>query len=182
MEEYMEKLISQIRCKKARPYIAEEIRDHIEEQMADNKENGMSDEEAEKNAVLDMGDPVEVGISLDRIHKPKIGWNVIVIVGIISLLAILVQWAFASAINNYGLEQLNHMSYNDSMRKFLKSIFAGMLFMIIIYFVDYTVIAKYSKIIGLFIIGAGLYTVLFGTSLHGARYYIFNLTGMPLRL
>ena len=63
MEEYIEKLISQVRCKKARPYIAEEIRDHIEEQMADNKENGMSDAEAEKNAVLDMGDPVEVGIS-----------------------------------------------------------------------------------------------------------------------
>ena len=178
MEEYIEKLISQIRCKKARPYIAEEIRDHIEEQMAEYKENGMSDEEAEKNAVLDMGDPVEVGISLDRIHKPKMGWNVIVIVGIISLLAILVQWAFASAINNYGLEQLKHMSYNDSMRKFLKSIFAGMLFMMVIYFVDYTVIAKYSKIIGLFIIGAGLYTVLFGTSFHGARYYIFNLTGI----
>jgi len=174
MEEYIEKLISQVRCKKARPYIAEEIRDHIEEQMADNKENGMSDAEAEKNAVLDMGDPVEVGISLDRIHKPKMGWNVIVIVGIISLLAILVQWAFASAINNYGLEQLSHMSYNYSMRKFLKSIFAGMLFMVVIYFVDYTVIAKYSKIIGLFIIGAGLYTVLFGIFISWSKVLYFQ--------
>ena len=34
MEEYMEKLISQIRCKKARPYIEREIKDHIEEQIA----------------------------------------------------------------------------------------------------------------------------------------------------
>ncbi|MDD6657216.1 MAG: hypothetical protein PUE95_08000 [Lachnospiraceae bacterium] len=33
MEEYIEKLISQIRCKKARPYIANEIKDHIEEQI-----------------------------------------------------------------------------------------------------------------------------------------------------
>ena len=72
METYLEKLLSQIRCKKARPYIAEEIRDHIECQIADNLSEGMSYEEAEKNAVTDMGDPVEVGISLDRIHKPKI--------------------------------------------------------------------------------------------------------------
>ena len=161
MEEYIEKLISQIRCKKARPYIAEEIRGHIEEQMADNKENGMSDAEAEKNAVLDMGDPVEVGISLDRIHKPKIGWNVIVIVGIISLLAILVQWAFASAINNYGLEQLKHMSYNDSMRKFLKSIFAGMLFMMVIYFVDYKTQLRPIKILKICVISKKCVTFLF---------------------
>ena len=58
METYLEKLLSQIRCKKARPYIAEEIRDHIECQIADNLSEGMSYEEAEKNAVTDMGDPV----------------------------------------------------------------------------------------------------------------------------
>ena len=55
METYLEKLLSQIRCKKARPYIAEETRDHIECQIADNLSEGMSYEEAEKNAVTDMG-------------------------------------------------------------------------------------------------------------------------------
>ena len=54
MEEYMEKLISQIRCKKARSYIEREIKDHIEEQIAFNKSKGMSDEEAEKNAVMSI--------------------------------------------------------------------------------------------------------------------------------
>ena len=49
METYLEKLLSQIRCKKARPYIAEEIRDHIECQIADNLSEGMTSEEAEKN-------------------------------------------------------------------------------------------------------------------------------------
>ena len=48
METYLEKLLSQIRCKKARPYIAEEIRDHIECQIEDNLSDGMSYEEAEK--------------------------------------------------------------------------------------------------------------------------------------
>ena len=48
METYLEKLLSQIRCKKARPYIAEEIRDHIECQIADNLSEGMTYEEAKK--------------------------------------------------------------------------------------------------------------------------------------
>lgn len=77
MEEYIEKLISQIRCKKARPYIANEIKDHIEEQIDFNKSNGMTEEEAEKSAVMDMGDPVEVGISMDKIHRPKISWRIL---------------------------------------------------------------------------------------------------------
>ena len=103
METYLEKLLSQIRCKKARPYIAEEIRDHIESQIADNLSEGMSYEEAEKNAVTDMGDPVEVGISLDRIHKPKIAWKLLVIVGILSLLGILIQ---QSILRQPGYQEL----------------------------------------------------------------------------
>ena len=103
METYLEKLLSQIRCKKARPYIAEEIRDHIECQIADNLSEGMTSEEAEKNAVTDMGDPVEVGISLDRIHKPKIAWKLLVIVGILSLLGILIQ---QSILRQPGYQEL----------------------------------------------------------------------------
>ena len=62
METYLEKLLSQIRCKKARPYIAEEIRDHIECQIADNLSEGMTSEEAEKNAVLPADPALEVEI------------------------------------------------------------------------------------------------------------------------
>ena len=113
METYLEKLLSQIRCKKARPYIAEEIRDHIECQIEDNLSDGMSYEEAEKNAVTDMGDPVEVGISLDRIHKPKIAWKLLVIVGILSLLGILIQ---QSILRQPGYLQVHRRSYSDSGR------------------------------------------------------------------
>ena len=48
MEKYLEKLLLQIRCKKARPYIAEEIKGHIESQIEDNIADGMSYEEARR--------------------------------------------------------------------------------------------------------------------------------------
>ena len=50
-----------------------------------------------------MGDPVEVGISLDRIHKPKIAWKLLVIVGILSLLGILIQ---QSILRQPGYQEL----------------------------------------------------------------------------
>ena len=148
METYLEKLLSQIRCKKARPYIAEEIRDHIECQIADNLSEGMTSEEAEKNAVTDMGDPVEVGISLDRIHKPKIAWKLLVIVGILSLLGILIQQSILRQPGYQELETWRQEVYRYTTEGFVSAVAIGFLLMCVIYFLDYTVIAKYSRFIG----------------------------------
>lgn len=148
METYLEKLLSQIRCKKARPYIAEEIRDHIESQIEDNLSEGMTYEEAEKNAVTDMGDPVEVGISLDRIHKPKIAWKLLVIVGNLSLLGILLQQSILSQPGYLDLEQQMQARYRYAVEGFGSAVAVGFLLMCVIYFLDYTVIAKYSRFIG----------------------------------
>lgn len=41
MEEYLEKLLTQIRCKKARPFVEEELRGHIEDQISDYMASGM---------------------------------------------------------------------------------------------------------------------------------------------
>lgn len=163
METYLEKLLSQIRCKKARPYIAEEIRDHIECQIADNLSEGMSYEEAEKNAVTDMGDPVEVGISLDKIHKPKIAWKLLVIVGILSLLGILLQQSIFSQPGYQDLEIGLQERYRYAAEGFGAAVAIGFLLMCVIYFLDYTVIAKYSRFIGgaILILG-GLHIAGFG--------------------
>ena len=75
MEKYLEKLLLQIRCKKARPYIAEEIKGHIESQIEDNIADGMSYEEAEKNAVADMGDPIAVVFHWIKFISPRLLGN-----------------------------------------------------------------------------------------------------------
>ena len=153
MEEYIEKLISQIRCKKARPYIANEIKDHIEEQIDFNKLNGMTEEEAEKSAVMDMGDPVEVGISMDKIHRPKISWRILFIVGILSILGIVIQYSILGKVDSET--QIND-TYRLSLAGFVSSVIFGFMIMLAIYFIDFTTIAKYSKLIGSFIILSGI--------------------------
>lgn len=174
MENYLEKLLLQIRCKKARPYIAEEIKGHIESQIEDNIAAGMSYEEAEKNAVADMGDPIAVGISLDKIHKPQLAWKLLAIVGILSLLGILLQQSILYQSGYSNLEPFMQELYQLETEGFVFSVISGFILMCGIYFVDYTAIAKYSKIIGLFIISMGILLLagFFGSDINGGRYSI----------
>ena len=188
MEAYLEKLLSQIRCKKARPYIADEIRNHIESQIEDNLSNGMEYEEAEKSAVADMGDPIEVGISLDKIHKPKIAWKLIAIVGVLSLLGIIVQQSVFYNVMNSDVESYLQESCRTTMIGFVSSVILGCLIMCGIYFIDYTVIAKYSKVIGLFIMAMGILclTGFSGGVVNGSYYTvgfgIFQISIMPVMM
>lgn len=90
-EEYLDILKGQIRCKMARDPVAEEIEGHIEEQMQAFVKAGMSEHEAEEAAVLEMGDPVEAGTELDRIHRPKMAWGMIALIGVLSVAGLVVQ-------------------------------------------------------------------------------------------
>lgn len=170
----MEKLIAQIRCKKARPYIAEEIKSHIESQVEDNISAGMTQEEAEKNAVMDMGDPIEVGIALDRIHKPRVAWTLLAIVGILSLFGILAQVSILHQTGFSGLEPFRQETLQLLTEGFVSSVILGFIIMSVMYFIDYTMLAKYAKVIGLFIIAMGMLLLgkFFGTDINGIRYSI----------
>lgn len=48
MDEYLKILLEQIRCKKARPYIRQELQNHMEDQIEANIHAGMNYESAEK--------------------------------------------------------------------------------------------------------------------------------------
>ena len=58
-KEYMKTLEEQIQNKRARALVSEEINGHIEEQAQGYEEEGMSREDAKREAVRQMGDPVE---------------------------------------------------------------------------------------------------------------------------
>ena len=63
MEEYLETLLEQIRCKKAHDLVRREIEGHMEEQISENMAEGMTRKEAVEAAVKVMGDPVATGWS-----------------------------------------------------------------------------------------------------------------------
>ena len=139
MNEYIKVLLEQIRCKKAWGMIEEEMRNHILDQAEANRSQGMGEKEALEEAVRDMGDPVEAGVALDRIHRPQMAWGMLALIGAISFLSIFAQWmvgkADASLGQGYGI-------------KHAAGVIAGYLVMLGVYRIDYSYIGKYAKRIG----------------------------------
>jgi len=139
VEEYTQIVSDQIRSKKARPFVVKELQDHIRDQTAAYEAEGESKEEALDRAVMEMGDPAEVGIELDRIHRPQMSWETIAIVGLISVLSLLVQFLLqgADTEGNIGMMHLGH-------------VVIGFILMIAIYRMDYSVLGKYSRVVAIF--------------------------------
>lgn len=102
-EEYLYTLTEQIRCKMARGTIEQEINDHIEDQKAEFLSEGMSQTEAEEAAVREMGDPVEVGLEMDRIHRPTMAWGMIALIVGLSLAGYLLRSVMYQTV--LGIEQ-----------------------------------------------------------------------------
>lgn len=130
----------------------------MEDQITENIAHGMTAKEAEINAVADMGDPVEAGISLDKVHKPQVAWKLIVIVGILSLLGIFIQQSISYHIAEISSDIPEYYAFSGT--RFVTSVILGFAVMCGIYFLDYTTIAKYSKFIGAFIITVGILSIL----------------------
>lgn len=145
-EEYLQTLTGQIRCKAARSSVREEIAGHIEEQRLTYESQGIEKEEAEVLAVQEMGDPVETGVELDRIHRPRMSWGMIALAGLLSGVWIVLP-KLLSAGNAYE-------NVNLPLRIIVAVI--GMVMMTAICYVDYTRIGRMAKPLA-----AGLVGILF---------------------
>lgn len=137
MEEYLKTLLEQIRCKKAHASIYHEIKNHIEEQMEENEAQGMNKEDALKETLQDMGDPVQIGVEMDQIHRPQIAWKLILGVGILTLFSIVVQYLITKKLPQGDTVDLFQHHIFNAILSFLA--------MIAIYRIDYSLIGKYVK-------------------------------------
>ena len=168
---YIQTVTDQIRCKRALPLVTKELEDHIEDQKCDYMTEGMEPSEAEEAAVLEMGDPVEVGLEMDRIHRPKMAWKMIGLIAVLNLAGILLMYclrtsALADVGNNPGEVEgiTSGIGGNIDYLKNIAWTFAGLACMIGICYVDYSWIGKYAKrLAGIWIVVMGL--VLFGMAL-----------------
>ena len=70
--------MDQVRWKKARPGLAAEIRTHLLDQRDACLAQGMDEGGAQGEAVRQMGDPVALGTDLDRVHRPRPQWGLLV--------------------------------------------------------------------------------------------------------
>ena len=138
--EYMETLKEQIQNKRARALVSEEINGHIEEQAQGYEEEGMSREDAKREAVRQMGDPVETGCALNRIHRPAFPWKLFVLAVLLTAASILMSVVISGKTEG-GASQA------EQLRALLviNGVSFAMIF-VIMYF-DYTWLCKIDSVI-----------------------------------
>lgn len=137
-KKYMEVLLAQIREKRAKECIRQEIEGHIHDQKECYIADGLSSDEAEQKAVTDMGDPVETGIALNRIHQPRPAWGMLAVIAVLCAAGILLQYAVYQT--NPSADMNTYFLKNQCLHSIL-----GFFVLCIVYLVDYTRIAAYSR-------------------------------------
>lgn len=95
--EYIESVLKGVRFKEAHDEIREELKGHLEEAKELSSGLGVPDEKIESQVITRMGDPQELGASLDRVHKPRIDS---ILFGLVSILVI---------IGSFGMFQLDRL-------------------------------------------------------------------------
>lgn len=71
---WCETAMGQVRFKPDRGAIRQELEDHYEDHVKDLERVGYAHTLARERALGAMGDPVEVGRALDKVHRPWLGW------------------------------------------------------------------------------------------------------------
>jgi len=148
-EEYMTTLAEQIHDKRAKQLVTKEIKNHIEEQAECYEQNGMERTVALKEAVRQMGNPVETGIELNKIHRPQMPWTMLGLIVFLMVASIIMQ-AIVFAEETTSKWNLN---WGDLLPSTIIYNLVGFSIIMLLLYVDYNFIAKYAY---------GLYAAYFG--------------------
>ncbi|MBS6396283.1 MAG: FtsW/RodA/SpoVE family cell cycle protein [Clostridiales bacterium] len=171
MEEYLSTVTDQIRCRMAREMVSEELKSHILDQAEAYEAEGMFEDDALEKAVREMGDPVETGVSLDRVHRPQMAWSMMLLVGIISVLGIAIHVVLG-------------MQYPEDTRlgmwfvsRYVGPVVLGYAAMLLVYRLDYSILGACAKWTA-----AGFLTLMIGLSCFTGAGIMINGALLYLRL
>ncbi|HDR4420074.1 TPA: FtsW/RodA/SpoVE family cell cycle protein [Bacillus cereus] len=78
-DRFVSEVTNHIKSKEAKGFVATELDFHLKQ--AKNKwiEKGLSEEVAENKAVEQMGSPIKLGQELNKLHKPKVDWFLLIL-------------------------------------------------------------------------------------------------------
>ena len=163
INEFLNSVCEQIKYKPIRKSISKELENHIEESKENYIKEGLKEKEAEEKAIIQMGSAEEIGKNLNKIHKPKLDWKLILITIVMLLFGFLI--AFTKTANSVTEDiQINYME------KYLIFLLIGVALGIGVYFIDYKKILKFSNIIYFLACAIILFTINFGGIINGKPY------------
>ena len=78
-QSFLGEVRDQIKSKEAKEFVATELNHHIKEAKNKWMEKGLDETVAEEKAVVQMGSPVTLGQQLNKLHRPKVDWLMVML-------------------------------------------------------------------------------------------------------
>lgn len=164
-KEYVELVCQQLRWKKARPVIEREIGSHLCDQRDVLIKSGMDEDTATLESIRQMGDAVEIGMKLDRIHRPKPQWSMLAATAALLMIGLLIRLFIFNDGDRSGLL---------SVRLFYTTM--GIIVMLIAYFSDFSVLGKYPKMVFFSVMAISIAGLYLSPTINGQSFYTQYIT------
>lgn len=124
----------QLRWKKARPLVEDELLTHLCDQRDALMAGGMDETAATAESLRLTGDPYEIGTELDRVHRPKTPAALFMLAAAIALAGL----AFTALVSFRDYE-LSYFAVHQSVALLL-----GTAAMLAAYFLDFTLLGRFA--------------------------------------
>ena len=171
-ELFLKEVLQNIKSREAREFVEKELNYHLQRSRSEWISKGLSEEAAEEQAVHHMGNPSELGQQLNKLHRQKVDWMLLVLLlaalwmGLLPLLSI--QGDYDFKFNIVGKQAIY--------------ILIGMATALIVMFLDYRKLKKwgwYFLVAGILFLFALL--LIPNVVINGAPYIIvFGFTLSPI--
>lgn len=168
IKEFINNVCKEIKYEPVRKEISEELTSHIQDIKEEYLNKGINEQEAEQKAVSQMGIAEDIGKKLNKIHKPKLDWKLLLLI-----IALMGFGVFVAIIKQSTMN-------NNNLGRTIAYMMFGIILSIGVYFYDYRKLKKHSLI--LYIIATILMILpnFNGLMVNGVYYIsIFNMGIYP---
>lgn len=174
INEFLNSVCEQIKYKPIRNTIAEELKDHIEDKKEELIEMGQNEEEAEKDAVEQMGDAEIIGKELNKVHRPRLDWKLLIILVVLLIFGFVISYIITenehTEMMQYMKEGVSEYITTNYMIKYACFVVLGFSIGVIIYFCDYKKIKNKPSILYIIATVVIILAFLFGISVNGINF------------
>ena len=100
---FLDEVSSYIRSKEAKKYIEAELKNHLHQSKTDWIKKGYPEDEAEEMAVRNMGNPSDIGLKMDKLHRPQIDWKLMSMFLFMSATGLFLFWFLFKNGNSFSV-------------------------------------------------------------------------------
>ena len=167
-DEYISAVQKEIKWKRAKYVATKEIADHITDQSEAYQNDGLSSVEALNKTLLEMGDASVIGCELNRLHRPKTNWLILILTITFLTVGTLADLIFSNA----------------SFSRNIVAIAVGTVAMVALYFLDYTVLIRFPRAFYFALLALTTIVLIYdlrnGFLITGYRYSFYLLLLLPI--